>query len=458
MAGKKKQNSISINQYKTKRELNIGTVIFALVFIYLVVAVIAYATDKKISIYEVREGSILRDNSYTGLILREESVVTAENDGYVNYYQSGQSKVKTGMNLCAISPEKLELGDAEQKEGTLSREEQDDVVREAQNFNENFVPQKFTSVYSLKREVEETLQNASDQTRTAQLDAVIAESGQTVKAYPASRDGIMVLTYDGDEGLTRENFSADDFDKSEYTSTNLEDNMQIQKGDPIYKLVTSEEWSVMIPLEDETAKELAETETVKVRLDKSNETTWADFSVLKKEKQYYGCLEFKEAMIRYADKRHLNVELILEDQSGLKIPKSAVVKKPCYAIPQDYLTTGGNSSDQGVMIQDGDSAKFQPVEICYMTEEGIAYINPNELKTGTTLIKPESSETMTVDRMTDLNGVYNINKGYAVFSAVEILCESDEYYIIKEGNAYGLSNYDHIVQNGKDVKEAEVVF
>ena len=93
-----------------------------------------------------------------------------------------------------------------------------------------------------------------------------------------------------------------------------------------------------------------------------------------------------------------------------------------------------------------------------MTEEGIAYINPKELKTGTTLIKPESSETMTVDRMTDLNGVYNINKGYAVFSAVEILCESDEYYIIKEGNAYGLSNYDHIVQNGKDVKEAEVVF
>ena len=116
------------------------------------------------------------------------------------------------------------------------------------------MPQKFTSVYSLKREVEEILQNASDQTRTAQLDAMIAESGQTVKVYPASRDGIMVLTYDGDEGRTRENFSADDFDKSEYTSTNLEDNRQIQKGDPIYKLVTSEEWSVMIPLEDETAK------------------------------------------------------------------------------------------------------------------------------------------------------------------------------------------------------------
>ena len=32
-----------------------------------------------------------------------------------------------------------------------------------------------------------TVQNASDQTKTAQLDAVIAASGQDVKTYPAAR-------------------------------------------------------------------------------------------------------------------------------------------------------------------------------------------------------------------------------------------------------------------------------
>ncbi len=46
MPEKQKKNSISINKYKTKRELNIGTLIFALIFIYLVVAVVAYATEK----------------------------------------------------------------------------------------------------------------------------------------------------------------------------------------------------------------------------------------------------------------------------------------------------------------------------------------------------------------------------------------------------------------------------
>lgn len=456
---RQKKDSISINRYKTKRELNIGTLIFALVFIYLIVAVVAYATEKRITVYEVREGSILKNNSYTGLVLREETLVYAEGAGYVNYYQNGQSKVRTGMNLCAISAQKLgNLEPEEQNETALSAEEQAVIVRKAQDFNENFTAQKFASVYSLKREVEDTIQNASDQTKTAQLDALISASGQSVKTYSAARDGVMVLTYDGEEGLTQENFTESDFDKSDYTSVNLEDNMEVQSGQPIYKLVTSENWSVVIPLNDQMAKELSETDSVKVRLDKEKDTIWADFSVIKKEKQYYGCLNFDKSMIRYADKRYLHVELILEDQSGLKIPKSAVVQKPCYAIPQEYLTTGGNSSDSGVMIQDKDSAVFQQVEIYYVSEDGTNYINPESLKNGSVLIKPESSETMTVEATEKLNGVYNINQGYAVFRAVEILCESDEYYIIREGNSYGLSNYDHIVQNGQDVKENEVVF
>ena len=35
---------------------------------------------------------------------------------------------------------------------------------------------------------------------------------------------------------------------------------------------------------------------------------------------------------------------------------------------------------------------------------------------------------------------------------------NDDYYIIQEGTAYGLSNYDHIVQDGHSVTENEVVF
>ena len=51
-----------------------------------------YLTEKHISVYEVREGSILKDNSYTGLAIRNETVIRSEDNGYVNYFVSAGSK------------------------------------------------------------------------------------------------------------------------------------------------------------------------------------------------------------------------------------------------------------------------------------------------------------------------------------------------------------------------------
>ena len=77
---------------------------------------------------------------------------------------------------------------------------------------------------------------------------------------------------------------------------------------------------------------------------------------------------------------------------------------------------------------------------------------------GSVLRKTDSDDTYELKEKKSLKGVYNINKGYAVFKEVDILCESEEYYIVKSGNDYGLSNYDHIALTGADVRENDVVF
>ena len=92
------------------------------------------------------------------------------------------------------------------------------------------------------------------------------------------------------------------------------------------------------------------------------------------------------------------------------------------------------------------------------TDDGTVYLNPAEFDKGTVLVRPDSSETLQLSKTEPLKGVYNINKGYAVFRQVTILCESDEYYIVQEGDSYGLYNYDHIVQDGETVDDEEVVF
>lgn len=52
----------NIEVYRKKWNFNIGIIIFGVIFIYLVVTILAYVTQKHVSVYEVREGSILRDN------------------------------------------------------------------------------------------------------------------------------------------------------------------------------------------------------------------------------------------------------------------------------------------------------------------------------------------------------------------------------------------------------------
>ena len=164
-------------------------------------------------------------------------------------------------------------------------------------------------------------------------------------------------------------------------------------------------------------------------------------------------------MIRYAQERYLNIELILEDETGLKIPRTSVVEKDFYVIPEEYITTGGDSSDSGVLVQtEGKEAQFKTIDIYDISEEGEVYVSLSDFEEGTILIKPESSETYTIKEKKPLKGAYNINQGYAVFKVVDILCESDEYYIVQDGDAYGLNNYDHIVQDGNSMKEDEIVF
>ena len=460
----KKKKSISIKKYKNKREMNLGIFLFAIVFLYLVITIISYFTSDTVSAYEVREGSIVRDNSYTGLVIRNETVVNAEEDGYVNFYQSENSKVKKGTRIYVLTPEELNTSDvsAGSSQTVINDETQSGIVLQVQNFNENYSNTDFSSVYLLKDEITASLQNELSQTRTEHLDAAVAESGQTAVTSSAARDGIVAYTIDGLEELTKDSFTEADFDRTNYESATVSDQMKISTGEPVYKLITDEDWSVIVRLEDDTARELMEKETttLKVRIDKDSETLNAAFSVIERDGNYYGCLDFDNSMIRYAEDRYLNIELILEDETGLKIPKTAVVQEEFFVIPREYLTTGGNSSASGVLKMDENgNAVFQEVDIYNISEEkDEVYLSKEDVSAGDVLIRPESSDTYTVGDTKTLEGVYNINRGYAVFRKVTVLCENDDYCIVQEGEDYGLYNYDHIVQNGASVEPDEVVY
>lgn len=458
MGEKKKLTNITV--YRKKGNLNIGVFIFGIIFIYLIVSLLMYLTSGPVSVYEVRKGSILRDTAYTGFVVRDETIVEAQEEGYVNYFVTEGEKVGARTSVYASSPEKLDFQAAdEESQASLTAEEEASLLTDIQAFSDNFQEANFQEVYTVKDKIEDLLDSRSSQNRKAQLDEMLKTQGDSLKVYNASRDGIIIYATDGYEDTTISDVTEEMITLNDHETLTLSNNTKVQAGDPVYKLITSDQWTVVVVLSDEMTEELTETKRIKVRFAKDNQTETADFAIYNTESANLGFLTFDTGMVRYARDRYLDIELILEDESGLKIPRSSVVEKEFYTVPEDYLTQGGNSQGNGVLVQTKDNARFQETEVFYRdTETGMIYLDPLDFSEDTVLIKPDSKETWPLKKTAKLKGVYNINKGYAVFKQIQILCESEEYYIVETGSDYGLSNYDHIALNGEDVKENDVVF
>ena len=86
------------------------------------------------------------------------------------------------------------------------------------------------------------------------------------------------------------------------------------------------------------------------------------------------------------------------------------------------------------------------------------YIDDELVTAGDVIAKTDSSQTYTIgDDVDKLTGVYNINKGYAVFKQINILTKNENYAIIETKTTYGISLYDHIALDGSKVKENQLV-
>ena len=451
----------NIQAYQKKWHFNIGLVIFGVIFIYLAVTILMYLTGNHVSAYEVREGSILRDNAYSGFVLRDETVIQADADGYVSYFANEGSKVGAKTRVYTLSDKELEFNDSSEEEAKkLSSDEQTAILTRIQSFSEGFREEQFGDVYMLKNNIMSVLESRTNENRQAQLDAMAEQNSSGLQIFSAASDGIIIYSIDGYEDTTIEDITEDIFAKNEYEKKSLKNNEKIEAGDPVYKLITDDQWSIVIHLDTETAKELSEKDSVRIRFSKDQETAVADFSIHRSDGAEFGILSFNSSMIRYAKERYLDLELILEDESGLKIPKSSVTKKTFYTIPEDYLTQGGNSKETGVLVEMGKkNPEFRKVNVYDRDEEsGMVFLNMDAFNNETILVKPDSTDTCVMNKTKSIKGVYNINKGYAVFRQIHILCESDDYYIVESGNDYSLSNYDHIALDGDSVRENDVVF
>ena len=290
------------------------------------------------------------------------------------------------------------------------------------------------------------------------IQSLNANSGtlQSINYKYAPDTGIVVYSIDGYEDLTLEKMNSAVFDNSTYEKQQLINNALVKAGDPVYKLCTSEEWSVIIEEDDEKkVLELLDLEYVKVRFIKNQDESWGKVSAYTNaDGESFVQLTFTNSMITFCRDRFLNIELITEDDTGLKIPNSAIVDKNFYLVPKDYVIKNNDNSTAVLRVkydeQGNETSEIVAVSI-YNETETVFYLDTDTLRSGDTLIKTDSNDRFTVSKTDSLIGVYNINKGYADFRQISILYQNEEYSIVRSNTTYGLNVYDYIVLDSTTV-------
>lgn len=451
-----------IIKYKKPFQINIGVIIFGIVFLYLLFNSFVYLTKEHISVYEVKQGTIAENNRYNGLALRDETIYYSEYSGAINYYKKDASKVAY-QNLIYTIDESGSIATAINAATEDSTGIDSDVLSEIEdsisNFQKSYHSINFYHTYRFQNDVNAMLNEALSQNALKNLSAEVEAmtSNNTFHQVVAPQSGIVVYYTDGFENVTVDNFTSDMFDPSVYEKNNLGGNLEISSGSPAYKMITSELWHIIIPIEESMAERLANDSVVQIRFLEDNKTMYAYYSIEQKENQNYLILELKNSMIRYSKERYIEIELLLSEKSGLKIPNTAITEKDFYTIPVSYFLMGGDSDQEGILIKKDSNTEFYEPTIYYSTDE-YYYVDKEEVPSGTILQKPDSTEIYTVgNEIGTLSGVYNINKGYAVFKQIETLYHNEEYSIVKTGTAYGLSLYDHIAMDATKVTENQIL-
>ena len=460
MAKKKNKKVI---RYRKPLNINVGMIFFALIFAYMSFYVYTYLKRDKIEFYEVAEGSIVNDQRYNGIIFRTEKVKETSTAGNINYYLREGKKAAVGTRIYSID----ETGTlskllAERKEGdtVLSKENLSSLKKQLSSFSQTFTEESFQTVYDTRYSLDsEVLEYVSTDT-LKNLDSVIAEMGINFEQVRADESGIVSYAIDSMENVTPEQVNAEMFARTEYKKNIVKSGNLVGVGEPVYKLVTAEDWSIVFPLTEDKAALYNGKQSLLVKFPgKDLKTSAAYKAITGSDGNLYGKLDFDKYMEQFVSERFVDFEVITEEVSGLKIPRSAVTDAEFYLIPKEYFLTDQNGFLKETYSDGGPGAEVVSCTV-YGSDDTYYYVDAgsdSSLKAGDYLVLQNTGERYQVGAKGTLQGVYNINRGYTVFRKIEILTSNDEYYTIKKGTDYGLSVYDHIVLDAKAVSENGVI-
>ncbi len=446
------------------KNFNVGIIIIFMVFIYMVVTVIVGLTKDHISIYEVQAVSMSMDNTAEAVIIRNENDYYTDTAGYTNYYVRNGARVAVGDTIYSIDESKniYEYLVDYDMNYTLSNDDIDILKDYVTNFNSNYNGDNFSLVYDLKDNLSSEISNISDTYLLENLNEIVSESGSslTFNVVYSNKAGTISFFNDNLTGLKAGDVSLSTFDRTNYKSNNLYDSDLKESGALVYKLIDEDAWSIVISLSKEQYDALSSKSSISFTIKNDDLQLTKPCKFFTKGEGYFAQVDMTEYLIRYIKYRFLDIELNLNTDSGLKIPYTSITTKNFYKIPSEYYIYNEQVEEYGFTYMEYDIATKETSYVfvetdCYYEDEteGYVYVDMDEFEYGQYVYSMDNETLFQVSVVGSLEGVYNTNKGYAVFRRIEKISENEDYCIVKDGVDKSISAHDHIALHADLIDE-----
>lgn len=449
--------------------MNIGTIIFGIIFFYIIIRILISLQKESLSIYEVQNSYIDTNISATALIVRQEELVNATSSGYVSYYVRDGEKIGKNKTVYTIDEtgsiyEKIKDADSDAFE--LTNDGLNEIRTRISNFENYFNYASFSDVYNFHYDIENAVLELTNEAMIEQLTSLDDSSTDisTYKKVTTTDSGIITYYKDGYENFDIHNFKASDINKSNYKKATLKTGEIINSGDPVYKLITSENWYLIAELSDKQVKELSDQDTVTVNIHNSSKNITCNFELTKQDNKNFIIISLNQQMVNYINDRFIDIVIIQDQNNGLKIPNTSITKKSVYKIPIDYLSQGSDSTSNNllnikVLDDKGEVTLKQVSPDIYKTDDEYCYVDPNDFGQNDVLVNTQNNDTLALNtaEKAELQGVFCVNQGIATFRYIDVLYQDDEYTIVKPEVPYSIAWYDRIILDQSLVKENQII-
>ncbi|MBQ9609958.1 MAG: hypothetical protein IJV15_11030 [Lachnospiraceae bacterium] len=339
----------NITKFNRDIKFNVASIIIALIFLYVIIVIVISINKEPITTYKVNKTDINNNIIVEGLAIREEIVLNSDKSGYVCYYIRDGEKVKKNSTVCTIDETGQlynSITDAESYDSLLTREDYNEIRNLISLYKVSYNDISFYNSYNFENNVNNKVLELTNEILMQQTES--SSGGVSLSAIQSPESGLITYYIDGYENYNISSISASDFDKSNYKKETLKTGDIITSGTPVVKVIPSETWNIIMPVTDDQisaiSSKYSEDDNIQFKINNSSYTLSMPFEIINNSGDKYLNISLNKFMLNYISERFVSIEIILEDDIGLKVPASALTKKDVYQIPVSYLSAGGNQS------------------------------------------------------------------------------------------------------------------